>query len=250
MVIKQLKDFPEYYISDNGNVGKKIGDKYYPPYSFILPSGYKQLLFPPHEVDVLKPRLVHLLVAEYFLEPIAGRDRLVHINGDKTNNSIENLKWTVGHDIEKQTIDEYYKVILWNRFIINTRGVVYSFNFRIDMGLVPTFLNHKGEVCMRVLDFFGQEATRLVKNLVAVSFIDKSAYQKKVIHNDGNKLNNDLSNIKVVEKGMVKSKWGKCIGYDASRVNYPFRVKRTINKIVHYGTFATHEEAIAFRDSL
>ena len=123
MVIKQLKDFPEYYISDNGNVGKKIGDKYYPPVFYILSTGYKQLAFPPPSgLGVMKTRLVHLLVAEYFLEPVAGCDRIIHLDGDKTNNSVENLKWGNKYD---------------NRRIKSNSKYGHNIRFRADY-----FLNH------------------------------------------------------------------------------------------------------------
>jgi hypothetical protein len=39
-------------------------------------------------------RLVHRLMAEAFLPPIAGRTHVNHIDGDKRNNRIENLEWS------------------------------------------------------------------------------------------------------------------------------------------------------------
>lgn len=51
------------------------------------PTGYKYLGFRQHGLQTNK--YVHLLVAEKFLP---GKGRVVHINGDKADNRVENLR--------------------------------------------------------------------------------------------------------------------------------------------------------------
>nr|DAP03575.1 MAG TPA: homing endonuclease [Caudoviricetes sp.] len=40
-----------------------------------------------------KPRFVHRLVAMMFLEPIKGKNTVDHINRDRNNNNVSNLRW-------------------------------------------------------------------------------------------------------------------------------------------------------------
>lgn len=37
--------------------------------------------------------LIHRLVAQHFLKPVAGKNEVNHINQEKTDNSVDNLEW-------------------------------------------------------------------------------------------------------------------------------------------------------------
>jgi hypothetical protein len=58
---------------------------------FFGSSGYLQVCF--SKEGRLRTKMVHRLVVKAFLEPIEGKLEVNHSNGDKQNNSLENLEW-------------------------------------------------------------------------------------------------------------------------------------------------------------
>ena len=54
-------------------------------------SGYLKVVL--YRNNKYNNRLVHRLVAEAFIEPIEGKTHIDHINGVKTDNRVENLRW-------------------------------------------------------------------------------------------------------------------------------------------------------------
>lgn len=86
-----IKDFERYQITDDGRVWSKKNKMYlstkrkdgngYPQVAFYAKGG-KQV-----------PLNIHRLVAEAFIENPDGKPCIDHINGDKTDNRVENLRW-------------------------------------------------------------------------------------------------------------------------------------------------------------
>lgn len=54
-------------------------------------SAYRQITLGKN--NKLKTHLIHRLVAAAFLPAVEGKDVVNHINGDKTDNRLENLEW-------------------------------------------------------------------------------------------------------------------------------------------------------------
>lgn len=87
---KEIKDFPTYFISNKGRVLRIKGNKYYYLKGGLNQFGYKQVLLYNR-----KPKMhrVHKLVAKYFLPNPYNLTDIHHIDGNKTNNDVNNLQW-------------------------------------------------------------------------------------------------------------------------------------------------------------
>ena len=60
----------------------------------------------------------HRLVAEHFLDKPEGKDFVNHIDGDKSNNSLENLEWVSQSENEKHAFENGLKQKTNKPFII------------------------------------------------------------------------------------------------------------------------------------
>lgn len=84
-----LEDFPGYEVSDQGrirneNTGRLLG---------IYDNGYGVLQVVMRRNGRPTARAVHKLVAEVFIHPGPEGAVPIHIDGDHTNNSADNLEW-------------------------------------------------------------------------------------------------------------------------------------------------------------
>ncbi len=89
MKVQQYKD-TRYSVSENGNVytstggGKELSQ-------WKANTGYMKCKF--HIDSVKKDMYVHRLVAETFIPNPENLPQVMHIDGDKTNNCVDNLMW-------------------------------------------------------------------------------------------------------------------------------------------------------------
>ena len=92
----QIKDFPDYYITDTGDVYSR--NLYKNPSCRIkklkpvkLSTGYMYVgLGKNHKTH---PKLVHRLVAETFIPNPENKREVNHKNGNRSDNRVENLEW-------------------------------------------------------------------------------------------------------------------------------------------------------------
>lgn len=91
-IFKQVKDYEGYYeISNIGNVRSTSykGTKLLKPAK--TKRGYLNVIFCVNQVKVHK--LIHRLVAEAFIPNPRNLEQVNHINGNKEDNTVENLEW-------------------------------------------------------------------------------------------------------------------------------------------------------------
>ena len=81
--------FPNYSISSTGIVTNITVDKIL--IGTVDPDGYRRLML--YNTTGTKNFLVHRLVALAFIEPVDGKDTVDHINRDRLDNRLENLRW-------------------------------------------------------------------------------------------------------------------------------------------------------------
>lgn len=98
MTMLAIKDFPDYFVDDEGNVYSR---KYHP-----IQNKYKKLKKMVAKKDkygylvvcISKDRkhyfrTIHRLVAQTFIPNPENKPQVNHISGDKTNNNVCNLEW-------------------------------------------------------------------------------------------------------------------------------------------------------------
>lgn len=94
------------YISKYGKYTRTLKEKIYS--QSIVSNGYKR-------VSILdKNKLVHRLVASAFLDNVKNKPCVNHLDGDKTNNKLENLQWCTYSENERHSYDVLGKVS-WNK---------------------------------------------------------------------------------------------------------------------------------------
>jgi hypothetical protein len=135
---------------------------------------------------------VHRLVACAFLGDIddSMNRKIVHIDGDKFNNKVENLKWYV---------DELYGEI-WESVPVPYYEDLYEISNlgRCRNSLSKNILTESNTNYSRVkLWKHGESTIYMVNKLVACAFVELEGYDsdRRIIHKDGNRFNNKAENL-------------------------------------------------------
>lgn len=97
----KVKDFPEYELSDLGEV-KRVKTGRVLKYSTASKGYYIVALCRP---GTIKKVYIHRLVAIHFIDNPINKPFVNHVNGNKKDNSIENLEWST----PKENIQHAYK---------------------------------------------------------------------------------------------------------------------------------------------
>ena len=86
---KLIDGYEHYMISDQGNVFSCRNNKVMMPGRNTC--GYRYVRLPNNKI--YSNKLVHVLVAKHFLESVEDKKEVNHIDGNKNNNSLENLQY-------------------------------------------------------------------------------------------------------------------------------------------------------------
>lgn len=101
-----IKGFPEYYVTDNGDVYSRNYKNTGRVKKMALtkrPDGYLRITIKG------KGYYVHRLVAEVFIPNPENKEQVNHIDGNKTNNCVSNLEWTSRSENVKHAYDVLHR---------------------------------------------------------------------------------------------------------------------------------------------
>lgn len=106
----QIKDFPNYYVTDLGDVYNRNYNntgRFHKIQLGLTKEGYFRVHLCKNNKAVNK--LVHRLVAKTFIPNPDNKPQVNHKNGDKTDNRVENLEWVTASENAQHALDVLHR---------------------------------------------------------------------------------------------------------------------------------------------
>ena len=200
-----------YIIDTSGNIYNTKTKKYLS--GSIYPSGYKIVRL---TINGQKQAFsIHRLVAETFIENTNALPIVNHKDGNKLNNSVNNLEWcsysnnkihsdivlknknAVGKRNKKEIIlDDSWKKYYDTDYYVSNKGEVYNQKTHIllKQSITPAGYNR---LSIRENQ---KTVSKFVHKMMAEVWIDDYQEGDIINHKDGNKSNNQLDNLEIVNK--------------------------------------------------
>lgn len=98
MIYKEIKNYPNYEISENGDVRNIKTGRFLK--KTLRDDGF--LIIPLSQNNVSKIFYVNRLVATAFIPNPSNFKFVIHIDGNKENNNVNNLQWVCVFDFAKK----------------------------------------------------------------------------------------------------------------------------------------------------
>lgn len=207
---KKIKDYENYEVDEQGNVFNLITNQQLK--GSISENGYKY--FRLSKDGKKKMVYAHRLVAECYLDNPGNYPVVNHIDGDKLNNSIENLEWcsysqNATHAHQNNLISsvrerEYYDEDLAGEIWKPIFNLPYSISNKGRIKNDRTLLLLKPSLCGGYYKIRpsanGQVQDFMVHNILYCVFNDIQTIPEGMVvdHIDGNKTNNCLDNLRLI----------------------------------------------------
>lgn len=108
MLHKAIRDFEDYLITDTGRVYSLKTFRYLRIY--VNKQGYSEVRLNKQNKKYYKR--VHRLVAEAFIENPENKPQVDHINRNKLDNRVENLRFVTSYENCENTENSHYKALV------------------------------------------------------------------------------------------------------------------------------------------
>jgi hypothetical protein len=179
---KEIRYIPGFMVSNKGRIkgkhklGQWGGFKNYITNGNL--SGYGYLRFEWKSCDKIKSKSVHRIVAETFIPNPDNKPVVNHIDGNKSNNIIENLEWCTYSENTKHAVDNGFLNIRKNILQLDLNGnIINEFNsikegknyLNLYKGCIDGILNgrsktHKGFTFCYKKDYINNKKVQLYNN--------------------------------------------------------------------------------------
>lgn len=182
----------------------------------VYNTGYKMVRLTTE--DGKKGYAIHRLVAENFIPNPDNLPIVNHIDGNKLNNSVENLEWVSQADNRKHAIEtgisklavgkrekaeiDVQNIFEWKpykdtSYFVSIKGEVYNLKTKILLKQTP---NKSGYIRYN-LRINGKNVSKLAHILVIETWGQEEIQSTQIVnHKDGNKTNNHIDNLEICSK--------------------------------------------------
>lgn len=171
--MKQIKKYPNYYATKEGLVFSSKSNKFLKP-SFDQ-QGYARvgIYIGNYKTKTIK---IHRLIAETFINNPLNKKDVNHIDGNKSNNCVENLEWCTRSENIKHAYDNGLKTInnkQKERFI----------------KMVKSQIGNKNPAARKIINILTNEIFDTIKDVLPLVNLKRTTFQAMLNNQNPNKTN-------------------------------------------------------------